>query len=60
MLVVPCTSGDMSHSQSEEICRMAGCLGLEMKFLRERAGGRERDNLQDNLVEEGYLGALQY
>ena len=30
------SSGDMSHPQSEEIFRMAECLGLEMKVLRER------------------------
>jgi pentatricopeptide repeat protein len=41
------SSGDMSHPQAEEICRMAECLGLEMKFLRERASVRERDHLQE-------------
>ncbi|ONH98284.1 hypothetical protein PRUPE_7G240400 [Prunus persica] len=29
------SSGDKSHPQSGEICRMAKCLGLEMKILRE-------------------------
>lgn len=29
------SSGDTSHLRGEEICRMAKCLGLEMKFLRE-------------------------
>ncbi|XP_004288808.1 PREDICTED: pentatricopeptide repeat-containing protein At4g32430, mitochondrial [Fragaria vesca subsp. vesca] len=29
------SSGDKSHCRSEEICRMAKFLGLEMKFLRE-------------------------
>lgn len=29
------SSGDTSHPQSEAICRMAECLGFEMKFLRE-------------------------
>lgn len=32
----PFSSGDKSHPQSEEICWMAECLGLEMKFLKER------------------------
>ncbi|GMY15215.1 pentatricopeptide repeat-containing protein At4g32430, mitochondrial [Fagus crenata] len=36
------SSGDMSHPQSEEIFRMAECLGLEMKVLRERENHRER------------------
>ncbi|PQQ19200.1 pentatricopeptide repeat-containing protein [Prunus yedoensis var. nudiflora] len=29
------SSGDTSHPQSGEICRMTKCLGLEMKILRE-------------------------
>ncbi|PQQ18637.1 pentatricopeptide repeat-containing protein [Prunus yedoensis var. nudiflora] len=32
------SSGDTSHPQSGEICRMAKCLGLETKFLRENMG----------------------
>ncbi|XP_022732212.1 pentatricopeptide repeat-containing protein At4g32430, mitochondrial [Durio zibethinus] len=35
------SSGDKSHPQSEEICKMAECLGLEMKLLREK--GRQED-----------------
>ncbi|KAG7989201.1 hypothetical protein I3843_03G226000 [Carya illinoinensis] len=40
------SSGDMSHPQSEDICRMAECIGLEMKALRDskRMGGREREH----------------
>ncbi|XVF88384.1 hypothetical protein PTKIN_Ptkin19aG0046600 [Pterospermum kingtungense] len=30
------SSGDKSHPQSAEICKMAECLGLEMKLLREK------------------------
>ncbi|ONH97390.1 hypothetical protein PRUPE_7G187400 [Prunus persica] len=29
------SSGDTSHPESGKICRMAKCLGLEMKILRE-------------------------
>ncbi|XVF34677.1 hypothetical protein REPUB_Repub18cG0079400 [Reevesia pubescens] len=36
------SSGDKSHPQSEEICKMAECLGLEMKLLREK--DRQRNN----------------
>lgn len=32
----PFSSGDKSHPQSEEICWMADCLGLEMKILKEK------------------------
>ena len=35
------SSGDKSHPQSEEICKMAECLGLEMKLLREK--DRQKD-----------------
>lgn len=34
------SSGDKSHPQSKEICRMAEFLGLEMKYLREKLRGR--------------------
>ena len=36
------SSGDMSHPQTEEIFRVAECIGLEMKFLREKEKERER------------------
>ncbi|OMO73903.1 hypothetical protein COLO4_26787 [Corchorus olitorius] len=35
------SSGDKSHPQSEEICKMAECLGLEMKLLRDK--DRQKD-----------------
>ncbi|KAK6248410.1 hypothetical protein QUC31_019975 [Theobroma cacao] len=35
------SSGDKSHPQSEEICKMAECLGLEMELLREK--DRQKD-----------------
>eukprot|EP00257_Ricinus_communis_P026674 XP_025014088.1 pentatricopeptide repeat-containing protein At4g32430, mitochondrial [Ricinus communis] len=41
------SSGDKSHPQSEEICRIADCLGSEMKFLR------------DSLVKDGDFKAPQ-
>lgn len=35
------SSGDKTHSQSEEICRMAECVGFEMKFLEKERERRE-------------------
>ncbi|XP_062010584.1 pentatricopeptide repeat-containing protein At4g32430, mitochondrial [Rosa rugosa] len=40
------SSGDTSHRQSEEISRMAKCIGLEMKFLRENMA--EIDSLKQD------------
>ncbi|KAB1222709.1 hypothetical protein CJ030_MR2G022148 [Morella rubra] len=56
------SSGDMSHPQSEEICRVAESLGLEMKVLRDkgRKGGGEKEHLQDNLLEDAHIGAFQH
>ncbi|XP_023531439.1 pentatricopeptide repeat-containing protein At4g32430, mitochondrial [Cucurbita pepo subsp. pepo] len=35
------SSGDVSHPQSEEICRMAQYMGAEMKFLKDRERQRQ-------------------
>ncbi|KAK3210889.1 hypothetical protein Dsin_015595 [Dipteronia sinensis] len=41
------SSSDKSHPECEEIWRIAECLGLEMKFQREREGReKEREHLQ--------------
>ncbi|GLT63289.1 hypothetical protein SLA2020_358630 [Shorea laevis] len=35
------SSGDTSHPQSDDICLMAECLAMEMKFLKDRNRHRE-------------------
>ncbi|XP_023000936.1 pentatricopeptide repeat-containing protein At4g32430, mitochondrial [Cucurbita maxima] len=35
------SSGDVSHPQSEEICKMAQYMGAEMKFLKDRERQRQ-------------------
>ncbi|KAF7838712.1 pentatricopeptide repeat-containing protein [Senna tora] len=42
------SSGDMSHPESEEICRMAELLGLDMKFWKHRRRKREEEEYQDH------------
>ncbi|MBA0758294.1 hypothetical protein Gotri_021303 [Gossypium trilobum] len=41
------SSGDRSHPRSEEICKMAECLGLQMKLLREKNRQRIYGNAND-------------
>ncbi|KAL5547884.1 hypothetical protein UlMin_003115 [Ulmus minor] len=49
------SSSDNSHPQSDEICRMAKCLGIEMKVLRDA----EKEHLQGNFIDNEYNEGAQ-